>query len=507
MPSQLAGTILLVPGGMMATTTDWTRLEAVVDEAFVPTSPITEGVRLADRIFERVQALRHLNTAAHHVLLFGPRGAGKTSLGFVLLERLRHDHSGIVAGRLKTNQQATFEAIFADVFDWLRKNDIPCDPPAVFTPSRVAACLRGSALQQSFVVLFDEFEGPLPEETRTRVAEVLKEIGDLQATALTARSQFIFLGIAENAADLIKSHASLWARQLQTIRIGPMTLPASREIVELGFRHLATVNWPQTRDEAERTRLVQSIALLSCGLPSLTHRLANETCKSAIRRRSDEIKEIDFGTACQQLAMTYQDNPIGFLGQLRFPDKSLLSCATARVDDFAWSGTPQVRDAMRTLWNRTDLTDGDFEERLKKHVDGGLLDMFVGLDGEDDVTRFRFRNMLDRAGLIIVAVHNRWLTLPQLQQLWYHDVDRLLDEAGVLADEAARTYYDADDVPAAAELYRQFKQRTQAARNATDSATALALDRSHTQRLNALDVKDGQLQTLLGVASESPTVG
>lgn len=267
--------------------------ESGVREVFTPHTPVNQEKLFRGRISEVQQILSTLNTPGQHVLLFGDRGVGKSSLANIASRKLIE----IARKKLvikRCSKSDTFTTIFEDalkecgidlsILIQSRGNNLSFKGVGIQenterggfidkaqSPSWVCDKIKG----HDILLLIDEFDSIQSKDDKHKVAELLKLLSDSNSSF-----KIFVVGIAESAGELTVGHPSV-QRCLKEIKLSKMS---RRELVDIIKSGSERVGLNFTRDAKLR------IATLSSGYPHFTHLIALKAVELAI---VNEIKEID----------------------------------------------------------------------------------------------------------------------------------------------------------------------------------------------------------------------
>lgn len=190
--------------------------------AFNPAQPVEDRTELLGRSRELDELLRAMLDLHAHAVLYGARGAGKTSLvrGF----GDHADERGYVVLYLSCGSGGSFSSIFAPYLADL--------PDACFAPdardsahaairalppefdARAFAAVLAHVTNRDLIFVVDEFDRVEDPVALGEIAALLKLLTDLRA-----RVQMLFVGIAGNVNELIEAHPSL-RRHLVAVPLG-----------------------------------------------------------------------------------------------------------------------------------------------------------------------------------------------------------------------------------------------------------------------------------------------
>jgi hypothetical protein len=188
--------------------------------------------------------IRAVEDQKSHVVLFGDRGVGKTSL-LRMLERAASEAKYIVvyfSCGATSDFTETFRAVASEIPILYHKGISPmsADPEVgrtlldmlgngKLTPRTVgdaAARIVGTRV----LVILDEFDRVESVELRRDVAELIKTLSDV-----SARLQLIIGGVAADLVDLMEHIPSI-RRNVVAVRLGAMSDEEVRSIVDNGAR-------------------------------------------------------------------------------------------------------------------------------------------------------------------------------------------------------------------------------------------------------------------------------
>ena len=279
-----------------------------VRDVFTPHQPISETGLLFGRQEEVGKLVQTLNTPGQHILLYGERGVGKSSLANVVANVLlagmparrfikRCDRSDI----FETILQGPLEAVGADVtpveVERSKRGGFRLGNPGIgvnaardvvrtyravgsLSPSTAAAAL----IDLHGVLIIDEFDSIAQNEDRIRVAELIKHLSDSQANL-----KIMVVGIAETAEELTAAHPSV-QRCLRETKLRVMRDSELGEIIVAGACALGLTF---------SMSVVNSIVQLSAGYPHFTHLLALKCAEGAIGDRRTTISDADLEVAME----------------------------------------------------------------------------------------------------------------------------------------------------------------------------------------------------------------
>ncbi len=218
-----------------------------LSKVFTPHRPIDLPEFLSGRLPLLFRAQDAVNTEGLHVIFFGDRGTGKTSiakvLGIMVQEPRRPDGRRVLAAAC--NSSDTFTSIWRRVFQevLLADRQIGFAPDATQLAMHRLGDFEGSdpndvrlmvqALPNPSVIVIDEFDRvPTNTDARRLMADTIKLFSD---TGIS--STIILVGVADSIGELIAEHQSI-SRNIAQIAVEPMTTTELAEIVRKGYDHV-----------------------------------------------------------------------------------------------------------------------------------------------------------------------------------------------------------------------------------------------------------------------------
>ena len=344
-----------------------------LNKAFTPNRPIDLPEFLAGRRNLLYRAYDAARTAGLHIVLFGERGTGKTSVARVLAYNLQEPdrEDGYRAILVSCNSSDDYSTIWKKAsqeillkqrqLGFLQHNAavvtgrLSLDEP-INDPND--ARLFVQSLPNPSVIIVDEFDRvPLHNDTRPLMADTIKLFSDNNV-----QSTIMIVGVAESITELIAEHESV-SRNIAQIRVEPMTVPELSEIIQRGFDYAKL---------AYENQLDHNIAELSQGYPHYTHLLGLWSGRRAIESNRDKVSRIDLDNAIPDAL----SNTIGSVQQeyeqaitsakpnALYRDV-LLACALAEKDSLGRFSLVDVKAPLRRVTGR-DYDSGAYQGHLAK---------------------------------------------------------------------------------------------------------------------------------------------
>ncbi|HXB02778.1 MAG TPA: AAA family ATPase [Opitutaceae bacterium] len=333
-------------------------------QAFTPSSPVDDIDLFAGRQKEVQKIVGAIGQKGQHVVIFGERGVGKTSLTNVLSEileliapsdeyviRVNADSSSTPASLWRSVLREVPLATARKKVGFSNEQEVQDETgtladkiPDDVSPEEIRHLFQ--TLDSKFVIIFDELDRVKIKKTVASLSDTIKALSD-HAVAVT----LILVGVADSVEDLVQNHPSI-ERALVQIQMPRMTKAEGQELVTRGLKKFGM----NIEDGA-----LERIARLSQGLPHYTHLLALNAAKEAINADSDTIFISYVKTATmraveqaeQSIRKAYHAAVISSRGNL-YP-QVLLACALAEVDDLGFFKAGAVREPMKRI------TEKDYE--------------------------------------------------------------------------------------------------------------------------------------------------
>lgn len=274
-----------------------------VRDVFTPNKPVDSIGLFCGRSNEVARIVESVNTDGLHVLLYGDRGVGKTSLARITSEILTK--SGVVEKCYikRCDRSDSFRTI---VMHFLDKVGIKCtikesigvsgtigfkdcgfgqtstkemlNIDNIDSPSWVASKIE----HIKGLFLIDEFDVLKDDEDKKKIAELIKQLSDANS-----KLTIFVVGISKTARELIAGHPSV-QRCVKEIQLKRMYDHELIAIIENGENRLQI-----TFAKDVKKRIVQ----ISAGFPYFTHLLALKTAEEAIAIDKKTISKDDFRRA------------------------------------------------------------------------------------------------------------------------------------------------------------------------------------------------------------------
>ncbi|SFQ02119.1 AAA family ATPase [Hydrogenimonas thermophila] len=341
-----------------------------VRSIFTPNRPINSVELFMGRKDIVKSVIEGLNTPGQHLLLYGDRGVGKSSLANITVTIL--DNSDMVDGKLLTKRcssQDTFETIsnelIAEYVDepFLSEethitkykeeagakvigigaklgNETQSSKKFIYssdiTPSNIAKLLK----DKKGLYLIDEFDILEDDKDKHDLAQLIKLLSDYQSPF-----KIFIVGISQSGTDLTAGHPSV-SRCLKEIKLERMMDKEIKEIIDNGMKKLSI----------ELSEQVKNIIVNICnGYPHFAHLIGLKCAEEAI---INNIKKITKGEFVQAVDNAVKDAE----GTL----KRLYDNATQNASETKQRNIQLILKACSTF-NYDDFTINDIATKLKAY--------------------------------------------------------------------------------------------------------------------------------------------
>jgi Cdc6-like AAA superfamily ATPase len=352
-------------------------------EAFTPTRPKQNAALFSGRFRQMQRIIAAIEEERAHVMIYGERGSGKTSLANVLAGKAQE--AGYLVARFACNSELSFEDIFRGflrhlpaslVADTLVSGTRTLEEMLPSGPCGIAELIGifERIAHKHVILIVDEYDRVTTEETQAKLAELIKNMSDAGAPVT-----LLIIGVAENVTQLLGKHPSL-QRTIVTI---PMPLMSARELD--GILATGEEKSGLRFDPPVRRQVVE----FAQGLPYHAQLLGLLAARSATRRQSTTIDRSDLRYAVERAAEEAEarlkqayDLAVGPHENASFRDV-LFYAARCRTDEFGSFTAADVAAAANEL-GQEGLTMLALQYPLKKLTEparGAVLRRIITANG------------------------------------------------------------------------------------------------------------------------------
>jgi hypothetical protein len=403
-------------------------------KAFQPRAPISTREFFAGRWEQLTTVVDAVGQTGLHIVLFGERGVGKTSLANII-DPLLYVMEETVGGqtpeprlvvKVNTHKGDSFPVVWTRVFEevaWFEDKPVMgilapteksrvslktafgiSDSPSIDDVRRVLAKLPRS------VVIFDEFDRGSPT-LRTHFTDLIKSLSDY-AVDVT----IVLVGVSDTVDHLISDHASI-VRALVQIQLPRMKEKELNEILEKGSKVLEL----QFTNEASSL-----IVRMSQGLPHYTHLIGLHSTREALKRLSRTIDVQDvhksFDKAVKQAVQSIQEKYLRATHSAHkdaLYDKVILGCATASsaaTDALGYFYPSDMVESQCAILDRPNVSIATFQKHINEFCEEGRGPV-LERHGQPRAYKYRFMDPLLPPYIFMTAMRNGLISTNQLRNL------------------------------------------------------------------------------------------
>lgn len=280
----------------------WMALEFEIQRLF-DGAPVDEEQLFAGRLPEVTKMLRTVMERSRHVVLFGERGVGKTSLSNIFWKRYGRTLQSFIVARVQCGPHDDFSSLWVRALEELKATGIARDRAdyvqfdtnySSITPSQIRRELQKINPNALPIIIFDEYDKVVDRDTKILTANLIKELYDF-----TVHTTIILVGVAENISQLIEDHASI-GRALVDV---PLSRMSEKELQEIIRQRVKQTPMTFSNDA------VWTIVILSRGLPFFTQTLSKLAALNAIENRRLNVSNLDVDAAMKRFI---EDTAVSF---------------------------------------------------------------------------------------------------------------------------------------------------------------------------------------------------
>ena len=343
-----------------------------LDEGFTPHQPIHLPQFLAGRLKVLYRVTDAINTEGLHVILFGERGTGKTSIARVLTHQLQ--------GATKDGRRTIF--ISCNALDdytsiWSKvTHEILVSQRQIGFVQHTTATIGGrldlespltnpndvrlflESLPNPVIIIMDEFDRTSADgDVHRLMADTIKLLSDS-----LVRAKLLIVGVGESIDELMSEHLSI-SRNIAQIRVEAMAIEELSQIVRTGYSH-ANLEYEKGLDAM--------MAKLSEGYPHYTHLLGQWSGRRAVQENRKKVVQDDLQHAIPDalrnaeggLQHQYEKAVLSSKKNALFREV-LLACALVEKDQLGRFALSAVATPLKKITGK-DFSAGAYQSHLAK---------------------------------------------------------------------------------------------------------------------------------------------
>lgn len=401
------------PNAKPKTAEDWMAIEFEASQLFSPSTPISENDLFAGRASQIRKMLEATTERGKHVILFGERGVGKTSIAKLFSQffpsTLRHIY--LIREQIdpSDNFPSVWHKVFRDIFIKRKRSsgeevsslsDLYNDH--VINPDDVRRELEEIFMPNDIpIIILDEYDKLADMRANELMANTIKSLSDYGVNVTV-----VLVGVADTINELIGEHPSL-ARCLEQIPMPRMDSHERKEILDkiiprLGMKIQSDAVW--------------KIVDLSRGLPSYVHALGLYSVQNACSRKSIQITELDVDAAIVRVLEKSQESVQEAYAKATHTNRGdslyrevLLACALASTNERGFFLPQSVCAPLtRVLKRESEVQIAAFQQHLKKFITEERGNILMR-KGRERSFQFRFSDPMMQPFVIMKGIEQGFI--------------------------------------------------------------------------------------------------
>jgi len=389
-------------------------LQLRITKVFLPGTAISSYNWFVGRKDQMTRAMSGVLQPGRHVILFGERGVGKTSLAKVLVETQENDGARTLETMtINCDESDDFTTLWRKIFRVLPYREengkmlymdrlLPEEDVDIF-PDDVRHCLSG--FRDPFLIVIDEVDQLRNENARKLLAATIKNLSDH-----SANTTLMLVGVADTVDELIQEHQSI-VRSLIQVQMPRMSRSEIIEIVKKRFEYQL--------DMAIDAEACEMIAVFSRGFPFYAHSFGLYAGQKALDEGRLNVVRDDVVAATVDVALNSFNLHSAYHRATMSPqpsnryDTALIACALAKSDEHGFFSAADVRQPLSVLLNKTVDIPG-YKHYLTEFCREERREILQPI-GESGRKRYRFRDPLMLPFVIINAFGHGKLDMSVLE--------------------------------------------------------------------------------------------
>lgn len=277
-----------------------------VRNAFTPSQPVSDPRMFAGRQDVLTHMIRAIEDQRLHLVIYGERGIGKTSLLHTLADAAREARYIVVywSCGAASNFDETFRAAAAEIPLLFHSGFAPTTTEAetgstladLLPTSRISPRMFGELCAKltgtRVLIILDEFDRSDSAEFRRDVAELIKIASDR-----AVRVNLIIAGVAADLSELVQHIPSI-RRNILAFRVPLMSAEEITELVDMGERAAGI-----TFDRQARNLVVTTAR----GSPHIASLLCHHAALAALEENRTVVQPSDLAVSIEQALIELRD--------------------------------------------------------------------------------------------------------------------------------------------------------------------------------------------------------
>lgn len=360
-----------------------TQTRVALRSVFTPAQPVTDRKMFAGRIKVLARLIEIIEDRLSHVVIFGERGIGKTSLLHILSDLAEESRYVVLHGTCGAGSR--FDEMFRKLLESIPllylKNISPTGPevesgasfasrlPAGGFDARELSDLLAQIAGIRVLIILDEYDRLENEQFRQYTAELIKNLSDRAAPV-----QLVIAGVSSNLHELIGYIPSI-RRNVIGVPLPHLTAEETQALVGLG-NSVAGVSFA-----SESVEMIHSLAN---GSPYVTRLICHHASGIALDNGRTNVIIDDIVASLDRMVEEAEGRlaygPALRVRHLEIGDRGALLGSIARI-----ASTPDG------WFTRSDLALGEGGNATIEMVEKTLIPAgLVEVGGEDPEPRYRF---------------------------------------------------------------------------------------------------------------------